>query len=71
MDCALVSLSKARPLACNNLLISLSYGMYYAAMRLSRVCPGQCHGLCLFKPVQSLTRDPVVCKWSMPWAVLS
>ena len=67
MDCALMSLSKARPLACNNLLISLSYSMDYAGMSLSRVCPGQCDRLCLLKPVQSLTRHLIVCKWSMLW----
>ena len=55
-----MSLSKARPLAHNNLLMSLSYGMDYAAMSLSRVCPGQCDRLCLLKPVQSLTRQTII-----------
>ena len=60
MDCALMSLSKAIPLAHNNLLMSLSYGMDYAAMSLSRVCPGQCDRLCLLKPVQSLPRQTII-----------
>ena len=55
-----MSLSKARPLAHNNLLMSLSYGMDYAAMSLSRVCLGQCDRLCLLKPVQSLARQTII-----------